>query len=686
MMVILAMLVVIGAAVPMILIGNKPKREQEAFKQNAYKRIYRFLIRNFVTQKSVRGISAKISSLSVYKKTEIYLLTTQYFLLSWGAALALILFAVFMFKDMVMVLICIAFGVLLNRTLIDKQIDNQYFKVLVATSNALGSIRQEYMKSNSIVEAVNEADIDDILKKPFDELYTILTATDAEIRLQEFYTATPFRTLQTLFGICYNINNQGDTKDMYGQSNFVQALTTLTTDVNAEITKITTQKKKFGIIEYLTFVPIVAMGFLESYFTSIMPGTALIYGGPIGYISKVITVFSAIICYSIISGINKNIPVKENDQSEWALKLLANPGWRNFIDNLKVKNKKAGFLGYRLKGALSRQSIEEVYTKKVVTGIVTFFVAVFVLNSALVMGSDYIKNSTQQLSLVATNEMDKFEKETILALDFAYFKQRDEMQPNLTVQEEVTTKVNSILELVGLKPRPDRVVTYDLTDEAITAMVQSYLPGLSDLQVIDQVKRVRDKYDNIQNATFKWWMLWLCLGVGYLGWKAPEIQLKIRRILVKTEAEDDFLQLQALVGILMTTDMDTLDVLGELSQHSRIHKDMLTYCYHSFPANPELELTRLQAKTPLMEFKRFIGKLQLTINDLSLKEAFSDLLIEREQIMRLREITINATIDKKRGLCGPLSLTPLGLMVIGSLLIPLGYLGYMEFMNALTMM
>ena len=102
--------------------------------------------------------------------------------------------------------------------------------------------------------------------------------------------------------------------------------------------------------------------------------------------------------------------------------------------------------------------------------------------------------------------------------------------------------------------------------------------------------------------------------------------------------------------------------------------------------NPELELTRLQSKTPLTEFKRFIGKLKLTISDLSMQEAFSDLVIEREQIMRIREITIQATIDKKRGLCGPLSLTPLGCMVVGELLIPLGYLGVREFMSAMTMM
>ena len=63
-------------------------------------------------------------------------------------------------------------------------------------------------------------------------------------------------------------------------------------------------------------------------------------------------------------------------------------------------------------------------------------------------------------------------------------------------------------------------------------------------------------------------------------WFAPNISLKLRQMLVQTEAEDDFLQLQTLVAILMNTDIDTLDALWQMCQHSRIHKDMLLYCYH----------------------------------------------------------------------------------------------------------
>lgn len=688
--VIFAMVGMIGIAVVAMQMGKQSKRAQEATKISFLKKAYSKLATNFLTQKSVRSIYTQLSNLSVYKRDELYNLTTKYFFMSWGASTILILVSVLMFDDFITVLMCVAFSVLLNRTIIDKQLDNNYFKVLESTSKALGSIRQEYMRTGSVVEAINEAEIEDILKRPFDELYSILTSTDAELRLQEFYAATPFRTLQTLVGICYNINNQGDTKNVNGESNFVQALTILSTDVNAEITKITMQKKKFGKIEYLPFLPIIAIGFIESYFTGIMPGTAIIYGGPIGYICRTLTIVASIVCYTVISGINRNVPVKENDENEWVFMFLSKPKWKSFIHNIKAKNKKAYYLQNRLKNALSRQTIESLYTKKVVYSVVVSIVSLLTVFSVISLGGEFIKNSTQQLSLVATNEMEKYSKESILELDNKYFEQRLALQPEKTLSNEISMIVTKVQKLLGLIPKGSMLEKEEqypnLNEAAIKSLVQSYMPGLTDLQVIDQIKRLDDKFTTVMNTQFHWWLIWVCFLFGFIGWKVPDVQLKIRRIMVKTEAEDDFLQLQTLISIFMTTDMDTLDTLYEMAQHSRVHKEMLTYCYHSFPANPELELSRLQAKTPLTEFKRFIGKLKLTINDLSLSEAFSDLIIEREQIMRIRELTINATIDKKRGLCGPLSLAPLGFMVVGELLIPLGYLGYREFMNALTMM
>lgn len=645
------MVLIITVALFSIKNGNKSKAEQAKSKSDMYRKVYRFISRNFITQGTVMSIYKRLANLSIYRKEELMENTTKYFMISWGVGGALIIASFFLFGDTLSILMCIMFALLISKVLVDKQIDKVHMKVVHALSKALGSVRQEYMRLNSVVEAINEADIDDILKKPFDEIYTILTASDGEFRLQEFYEASPFRTLQTFASISYSINNQGDEKDASGQSNYVQALTLMSSDVNSEIERMVNLKKRFGFIEYLPFIPVFATGFVESYFIGIMPGTAVIYGGPIGYLCRTITMVLSIVAYSVISSINSAVPIKEDDRGSWVLSLLEKPQWKKFISQIEAKNRKAYFLKRKLRDALSKMEIEHFYTKKVVYLLACLLFALVASVSINELGKEFLKTNTQQMSLVASSEMDAYSKEQIQTLDNRY---------------------------IYADPEP--------SEEELTQWVKSAMPSLTDLQVIDQVKRIQDKKKNIFNTYYKWWYIWICFAISWVGWFAPNLLLMLRKMLVKTEAEDDFLQLQTLISILMNTNMDTMDTLYQLMQNSRIHKDMLSYCFHSYPSNPELELARLQSKTPLVEFKRFIGKLKLTISDLSLREAFSDLIIEREHMLRMREMSIEATINKKRGLCGPLSLVPMGAMVISELLIPLGYLGIMEFMNALTMM
>lgn len=651
--VILVMVVIIIAGVLIIISGGKSKKDQKASQEKLYKKAYSFLSSNFLCSMQMMRIYNSLAALSIYTRAELQMLSTKYFLMSSGIAIVLIVSAVVLFKDTVSILIAIAFAVLVNNTMVTKQIDKTNLMVYKALKYTLASVRQEYMKLNSIPEAIAEADIHPLLRKPMEEIHAILTSTNSELKLMKFYESSPFRSLQTFAGICFNINNSGDGKDEFGQSNFIQALTMLTSDVNSEITRLVTLKTKFGIIEYLTFVPIFAMNFIESYFQGIMPGTAMIYNGMLGYLGRTITLIMCIVCYLIITNINSSAPIKEDDRLPFTKTLLMKPDFYNFIWTISPKNAARRKLEAKLKRALSRKSPEHVYTEKLVYSIAGFFIALIATISIVSIGRDFTINSTQQLSLVASSEMDDYTKDEILEMDRAYFA--DPTASSWQLDQQM-------------------------------AFVKSYMPNLTDLQAQDQISRMNDKKKMMNNAFFHWYYMLICIGISVLAWFIPDMTIMLRSFLVQTEAEDDFLQLQTLMAILMNTNADTIDALWQLTEHSRIHKDMLMYAYHSYPSNPEKELKRLQSKTPIIDFKRFLGKLQLTISDLSLAEAYGDLKIERDHMIRVREIQMYATIDKKRGLCGPVSLVPIGCLVIFELLIPLGYLGIKEFMSALSSM
>lgn len=648
---IIVMVTIVLFGVFIIIFGSKPKKEQGAAQERLFRKLYETLSTFFLTSGRMQKIVDQLSALSIYNRKEMQQIAVKYFLMSSSVSIILVIAGMILFDDTISVLVCVTFAIMINTIMVDKQVEKVNMKVYQALKHSISSIRQEYLRLGSVPEAVAEADIPALLQRPFDNIYSILTSADGELQLLKFYESSPFRALQTLAGICYNINNSGDDKDEYGQSNFVQALTMLSSDVNSEIERLTMMKQRFGIIEYLTIVPIFCMNFIESYFIDTMPGTALIYNGLLGYLSRTVTLVLCAVCYTIVARINSATSVKEDDRSPWEKKLLEKPEFRQFIYNIEPKNAKRRRLELKLKKALSKKGPEHIYTEKVVIAIIGFAFAVVAMLSIVDMSRDYYLNSTDQLSLVADESMDAYTKEEILALDNEYLN-RD----------------------------------YDWDDEVFKETIKGYMPSLSDMQVLDQMARLRNKEASLETAYFHWYYMLICILICVLCWYIPDVQLNMRTLLVKTEAEDDFLQLQTLMAILMNMNIDTLDALWQMCQHSRIHKDMLLYCYHSYPSNPELELARLKSKTPIIEFQRFLGKLQLTISDLSLAEAYSDLRIERDHMLRIREMSMIATINKKRKICGPISMAPFIMLVIGEFLIPIGYLGIKEFTKALGSM
>ena len=645
----LVLFLIMGGA--FVALGAMPAKKRLAFFKNLYKNLFEFFSNNFITGASVRKITRKISMLSVYRTDQIPEITVHTFMSAALISLLIMLAGVFLMNDLIATILCIVFGFIVNNVMIDKQLDKTHLKVLKEAARTLSSIEQEYMKNKNIPDSLANAETGNMLRKAIDDIYNILMGSNGELQLQQFCAAMPFRPLQTLAGICYNLNFYGDSVDDMNISGFVKAITILRGDINEQIEKYALQRAKFGVMEYMPLVPILGIGPLENYFIDIIPGVALMYNGALGYILRTLVIVSAIVSYMVISRINSMATVKDDDRGGWTQWLLRRRLWRLFVCGLIPKNEKTGRkLKFKLKQALSRMNLEHYYTKKAVFAAFFFAVTLAALFIAVSLGSDYMKNSTAQLSLVAGTERSQREQQAMKVMDEIYFEAKGKLSEN-----------------------------------EHRLLIRRYLPGLSDMQMLDEMKRMQDKYSTWQSLYFRWQYVWAAFVFGMFGWFLPGLMVKGRTFIVKTETEDDYMQLQTLVSILVYTGIDTLSVLQQMVQQSTVHQDILLHAYHSFPSAPELELERLRSKITLPDFKWFIDKLKLTISELPMSEAFSDLISERENFMRLRRIAMESTLAKKKTLCSFLAMFPVIAFAVGEFLVPLGYLGIMEFQNALTM-
>lgn len=623
----------------------------------------------FLTTNQLNMIKKNVQSMCVYSPREAYVVCAEYMTMFIFCVIVFMVVAVVFYDDVISILLCGAFGIFFASNQIDKRLDKVNEKVYEALRGALSAIREGYLRTNSVPEAIEEADIDPLLKDNFDQIYNILTTANAELKLKEFFERVPFRHLQTLARVCYDINNSGDEVDETGHSNFMEAMTSMSEDVIAELDKIHYQHDEFGKMEYLTVIPFFAMKPLENALGGTIPATSVIYDSSTGYLLRIGVMLSVVIAFAIITKINTVQAVKDDDRVYFFQKIMVEHPWiyrfaqdiapKNYIGigikNSKpvrvLKNKRDKFQK-KLDKAMSKKSPEAYYLEKLTYGLLVGLGAVLTIYLSVQIGYQKTLNNTNLLSIVGVEFSVDITQEQLVAMDTEFLKLKKE----------------------GTAP----------SGEELTLFCKSYLPGLTDMELEEQVKRLESKWNTLENCYFHWYYMLIALSFGIVAWFYPDMMLLLRKWLIQVEAEADFIQMQTLMSITMNTDADTLDALEQMSEMTQIHKSVMLYCYHSFPSAPDKELARLQASTPLMEFKRFVGKMRLTTEDLSLREAFSDLKLEREYIQKERDRKVRMSIHKKAVLCGFVFKAPLVVMIGGDLLYPLAYIGITEFTTTMA--
>jgi hypothetical protein len=616
---------------------------------STYYRLHKFLDEFFLTRGSYRKVRMKVAELSIYTVQEIQIYAIRAYAISTLASIALVVAGAIVFRDLFSTLLVVLYAMIMKNVLVDKQIDNVHFKLLKQLSMALSSLRQNYLRTNSISQAIAETDAGSELHRAFEEIYSILTDVDGKKRLDEFYAKTPFRLLCTLAGVCYILDNAGDAKLRDGSSNFLQAMGMMADEVNLEIRRISLQKARFGMLEYLPIAPLPAIGVIESFFTSIIPGTSVMYNGMIGYISRTIILLASVVGYTVIARINSAVTVKRDDRNPIVMRLLRNEWFAGLVADVMPKKRAKRTRKLRIiKGALSMTDLRHLYASKLLYGTLAFVISLICFYFAVNLGKQFIYDNVREVSLVGG--------EKLTAEDIRIRREMDEYYLSL----------------------PER-----MSEAQTSEFVKSRLPNLPPFDQDAQIKRLLEKYNSYHGTYFKWWMVLLSFLIGAAFTQFPELLLRARAWLLRAESEEDVLQLQTIISILMNTQADTLETLYWLERQSRVHKHALLDAYHEYPSNPTLALHRLKAKAVLPSFKRMVDKLLLTIHQIKLSEAFSDLVTEREHVLRIREISQTATLNKKRSMVSPLSMAPLVLTAALYIMLPLGILGFKEFVNAL---
>lgn len=611
---------------------NMSKTQDLQSKNKRFRFYYDFVL----TRKTFRKIYQQIASLSVYNFIEARVMTVKFFERSLISSLLLFAVGFIGLGDVISGFVLMLFASVMLNTTVSKRIDNVNFQTLKATSTLILSIRECYTRLRNVPDALNEAQCPPLLQKHLDNIYLICTANDAKDRLNRFYQECPNRIIRTLATTCYIRADAGEEDTT--KSPFKQGLGLIKDEVDMEVRRQINQNIMFSTLDKLPFIPLFLYPLIVIFYTKMISATAAVFESGTGYIIKLVVILSSFVCYYVLSTINNASVARTDDRLLSIAELMYIPKVQKFAKTLLPKNfKKRYETSKKLTGCLSSKTLEYLYLEKYIFAVVicicTVIFSIIITISARHSVYNSLSASTMSVTLTYTNE----QKQRVLEYDHA---------------------------VLAMDELP--------TEEEMTEVFEDIFMKATSVEITTHVERLTAKYKSYHNISFKWWYAFIYIACSLAGFRIPDLLLNLRAKLVKSEAEEDILQLQTVIAILMDTNLDTLSVIYWLAKSSDIHKDILTYCYHEYVRNPEYALRHLKSKSAIPEFSAMCDKLITTISQVTLAEAFEDLIAERDNTMKVREVVQLEALKSKRNLAGPIATAPMMVWMVAVFILPIG--------------
>ena len=610
------------------------------------------------TSSIIKRIADMVKALNIYTDAEVRYNAVVF--LESAMKFAIIVFVIILvgFRDMLSSFLGLLFVIVIINAKINSGIDSINTAQVDGMSVALSRLREAYIRTNSIPEAINSIQTPFVLTHQFQDIYRLLTTVNGDKQLTEFCKRTPNRLLRTFATACYLRNDAGDVEG----STFLDTISLIKDEVDSERIRLFNQQLMFKSLDRLPLMPIVAYPILVFAYTHIITATAGVFESFWGYIFKIVNILVSIVCYYIITMLNNSSVASVDDRSPFYTKLIEGTAEQlnkkskdefKFKDDIQIEtfwsrlskllaphdNKKYSVVKTKLGVALSAKSVEYMYLEK--TGNMILFGALGLVCCVFITYASKITvyNSVQSTSMMSTFKMSPDQEKAVVEYD-----------------HEILKKPEAPSDL----DRPD-----------MTRMMTYLLHGATDMDISTQVDRLIAKYTTYHNLKYYWWFGIITVLAGLAGYYSPDFLLNLRTRSITDEAMRDVLQLQTVIAILTTTKLDTLSVVYWLMRSSDIHRYVLLDCFNKYTYQPEMSLLYMSRMSNIVEFSAIADKLRLAVYDIPLEDAFSDLVKDRNTVMKLRELAQQDELKNKRQQASPIAKAPMVVWMVTCFIAPI---------------
>jgi len=626
----------------------KANGEWEARRQRRIYNRFTFYNNNIFVRGKFRRIVQNFSTLNCSKLEKVREDSVKLFEKACLSMIVIVVLGAIGFQDILLVCLTALIGSIYYDVTVEKHIDKIYRKVIEEVSQCIQTVRAKYKETGSIKLAVLNSDKGKYLEAPVNEIYEMLISTESEEKLYQLCRKTPVRLLKTLAMVCYIVNERGDTKDERGSSVFADELTSLRQEADMEIRRLEKVRIAFKSLAIVALVGIIGTPIADWFLMSKIPGTATLIRGVYGLTEKTIIIGVTILAYYLISVYNKPTVVNVVDKIQWIDSLSKNRRVQKFVANIIPKKFSTRRKIKKMKqGAMSSKSLEYIYTSKVVFSAIAFVATLVLLCGFTLAAKMSIWNSTKPMGFLSSRpDLSGKAMERLASIDDWYMNQPE-------------------------KP---------LETDAIS-FVESRVPELRTLEVQNEVDRLSMKWDKYHDTRLRVWYIFVAYAAAVAGWFVPEISLMFRKRLVQFEDIEDVMQLQNLMITLSQTTMSVYEVLYWLEKQATVNKAPISYAIQSYYENPIETLEELKMSVNSPDLKRLVMKLQSAVRTLPMQEAFSDTILDKEQLRSMREMAQIEVIESKKENAKLFASAPAAIMLLGGIVAPIIILGFSEILK-----
>ena len=565
--------------------------------------------------------------------------------------------------------ILLIFEVFLVDTFIDGRVDKIDNDLLKQQINFFSEIRHAYHEFNMVEEAIYQTAQDDEnpeMARQAEKIYEVLISDDPEGELEKYYDVAPNAYLKEFAGVSYLTKEFGDRK-VDGASLYLKNLNNITQEMQLEILKRDKLDYVFQSLSVIAIVPMLCLEPIKNWAISQFSFVAGFYNGRNGMLIQVLILIATFVCYLLTRKLKDNGSTTintKNTENPWQEKLYQKKPIKKFVDMFIPKE---GTKDYRkiktlMKNAASKDKIQWIYINRICLCVISFVVSVvfFFQLHQITINNVYTDPTTTYNIIGEMGSKDQKKAEDLTKSDndyIKYFKNKSNLK-----QEEIEKAME--------KGNVNKDYIDSTDEERATA-----------------AKRIMGKIKTVNSEYLNWLEVLGALVIAMIAYMAPIWLLKFQAKMRQLEMEDEVMQFQTIILMLMRIERVNVEIILEwLERYSNIFKDPISKCVNNYESGPWEALEAMKDDVTYQPFIRIIESLQAAVEKIPIKDAFDELDTERDYYQAKRKESNERLISKKGMIGKAIGFTPMVLLFVGYLIIPLVFIGLTSMSTAFTTM